>query len=80
MVLRSSRALQECAQRVVAEQCGSEIAGVLGGLADSVRTASKCQSSRLRSTSNLKHRGIEIDQSIRHKNYPISTHGKIDKC
>jgi hypothetical protein len=60
-IRRGSDDLQACAKQVVAEQCGDEIASVLDGLADRVRTAADCPSSRLRSIAQLKRRGIKIN-------------------
>jgi hypothetical protein len=57
---RDSHDLQACAKQVVAEQCGDEIASVLDGLVESVRTATDCPSLRLRSIVQLKRRGIKI--------------------
>ena len=52
---------------MIAEQCGDEIAVVLDGLADLLRNAAGCPTSRLRSTAHLKRRGIiRIEELILH--------------
>jgi hypothetical protein len=58
LILCSTREAQACAKNVIAEQCGEEIAVVLDGLADRVRTAVGCPTSRLRSMGHMKRQGI----------------------
>jgi hypothetical protein len=63
LILCSAREAQACAKNVIVEQCGEEIAVVLDGLADRVRTAAGCPTSRLRSTAHMKRQGITFWKS-----------------
>ena len=55
---------QACARNIVAEQCGEEIASALDGLADRMRSAFGCPTSRQRSTAYVKRQGIILWEPI----------------